>query len=86
MQMFQNSIEGEYLTLSSDSDYATLLSEQDMLTCVFTKGHICQFDTALYPTEKVSWCLYTFFVNDTDRIKKNCNCKVKPQTIMSHTI
>ena len=31
---------------------------------------MCQFDTACYPTEKVSWCLYTLFVNYTERIKK----------------
>ena len=46
----------------------------------FPRGLMCQFDTALYITEKVSWCLYTLFVNDAGRIKKNCNCKVKLQT------
>ena len=56
---FQYSIDGEYLALSSDSNYATLLSEQDMLTCVSTRSHMHQVDMSLYPTEKVSWCLYT---------------------------
>ena len=41
---------------------------------------MCQFETGLYPTENVSWCLYTLVVNDTERIKKNCNCEVKLQT------
>ena len=50
---FCYSVEGEYLALSSDVDCATIPSECDMLICVFTKGHMCQFDTALYPTEKV---------------------------------
>ena len=29
-------VEGEHLALSSDSDYANLPSEQDILTCVFS--------------------------------------------------
>ena len=41
---------------------------------------MCQFDTDLYPTEKVSWCLYALFVSDAERIKLNCNCEVKLQT------
>ena len=34
------SIEGEYLALSTDRDYAALPSQQDMLTCVFTRGYL----------------------------------------------
>ena len=43
---FQYTIEDKYIGISSDSDYATLLSECDMFTCAFNKGHMCQFDTA----------------------------------------
>ena len=82
--VFQNffwySVEGEYIALSSDGDYVTLLSEWDMLTCVFTRGHTCQFDTAEDPTKKVSWCLYTLFVNDAEWIEINCKCEEKLQT------
>ena len=31
----------EYMVLSSDSDYATVPSVQGMLTCVFTRRHMC---------------------------------------------
>ena len=51
---FHYSAEGEYMVLLSDDDYATIPSEYDMFTCVFTRVHRCQFDTALFPTEKVS--------------------------------
>ena len=77
---FWYSIEGYYLTLSCGSNYATLSSEWDMLTCVFNRGHMFKFDTALYPTEKVPWCLYTLLVNDAERFTMKCNCEVKPQT------
>ena len=39
------SLEGEYLALSSDGDYATLLLEHDILIFVFTRGQMCQFDS-----------------------------------------
>ena len=64
-QTFCYSFEGEYQALLFDGDFATIPSECDMLTYMFIRGHMCQFDTALYPTQKVSWCLYALFVNDT---------------------
>ena len=77
---FQYSVEGEYLALLSDGDYATLPSEKDMLICAITREYICQFDMALYPKEKKFPCvLYTLFVNDVEWIKMNCNCEGKPQ-------
>ena len=37
---FQYSLQGEYLGLLSDGDYATIPSEQGCLICVFTKGDV----------------------------------------------
>ena len=53
MEKFCYSLEGWYVALSSSGDHATIPSEHDILTCLFTQGHICQFDTVLYPTERV---------------------------------
>ena len=58
---FCYSVKADYLILSSHGEYATVPSECDMLTCVFTKEHICEFDTVLSPTEKVFWCPYALF-------------------------
>ena len=41
---------------------------------------MCPFDMVLYPTEKVSWHLYTLFLNDVGWFKVNCNYEVKLQT------
>ena len=53
--LFQYSLE-EYLAHSSDGDYATIPSEYNELPCVFIKEHMCYLDTALYLTEKITWC------------------------------
>ena len=38
---FQNSLEGEYLAISSDSDYSTIPLEHNVLICDLTKDHVC---------------------------------------------
>ena len=44
----------------SFTDYHTTLPpEHGKLTHGFMRGHMSWFDMALYPTEKVYWCLYT---------------------------
>ena len=37
-----------------------------------TNGHLCMFNQALYPVEQTDWCVYALFINDEDRIEKNC--------------
>ena len=48
---FQYSLQGEYLLLSFDSDYAPKLAEHDILICFLMKEHMCLLDTIFYPTE-----------------------------------
>ena len=62
------SVESEYLVLSSYGNYATLWSECNMLTSVYTRRPMYQFYTALDSTGNVSWCLH--FVNDADKLKE----------------
>ena len=77
---FWYSLVGEYLSPLSDSDYATFPSEQDMITSILKRSHICWFDMALYPTEKVSCYLSSLFVNDVEWVRMNCNCEGNLQT------
>ena len=30
------------------------------------------FDQALYPVERINWCVYALFINDYNRIKRDC--------------
>ena len=76
---FQYLLEAEYLDLSSDGNYATIPLKINVLKHVLTQGHMCQLDTALYPTEKISWCIYILFIDSTNHLKLNCNYKVKKQ-------
>ena len=55
------SVEGDCLELLSDADFTTLTSECNMLIYVFTRGHMCWFDTTCYPTEKIPSIITLYF-------------------------
>ena len=71
----QYEIEGPYLATLMDSMYITLPTDIDVRLCLMTKGHLCMFNQALYPVDNTNWCIYALFINDINKIKKNCNLK-----------
>ena len=71
----QYEIEGPYLATLVDSMYITLPTDIDVRLCLMTKGHLCMFNQALYPVDNTNWCIYALFINDINKIKKNCILK-----------
>ena len=71
----QYEIEGPYLATLMDSMYITLPTDIDVRLCLMTKGHLCMFNQALYPVDNTNWCIYALFINDINKIKKNCMLK-----------
>ena len=39
-----------------------------------------QFFQALYPVEGINWCVYALFINDYDRIRRDCLLKTLART------
>ena len=48
--------------------------------CSMTTGHLCMFDQALYPVEKINWCIYALFINDYVRIRRDCLLRTLART------
>ena len=71
----QYELEGPYLATLMDSMFITLPTAMDVRLCLMTKGHLCMFDQALYPVDNTNWCIYALFINDINKIKKNCVLK-----------
>ena len=71
----QYEIEGPYLATLMDSMYITLPTYIDVRLCLMTRGHLCMFNQALYPVDNTNWCIYALFVNDINKIKRNCILK-----------
>ena len=76
----QYEIEGSYFTTVMDGMFITLPTALDVRLCLMTNGHLCIFNQALYPVEHTRWCMYALFINDKERIEKNCLLKTINRT------
>ena len=61
-------LEGQYLALGKHKLYAALPSENDIRICLTTNGGLCMMNHALYPVEKIDWCIYALYKNNPDKI------------------
>ena len=65
-------LEGEYLAILVHGMYTTIPKATDIKLCKLSQGHLCTLDHALYPVDKINWCIYALFINNLTKIKKNC--------------
>ena len=72
--------EGTYLATLMDGMFISLPSTLDVKLCLMTNRHLCMFDQALYPVEKINWCINALFVNDYNRIRGDCLLKTVVRT------
>ena len=68
----QYEMEGTYLATLLEGMFISLPSTIDIKLCFMTTGHLCMFYQTLYPVERINWCIYGLFINDYDRIRRNC--------------
>ena len=76
----QYEIEGTYLATLMEGMFVSLPSTLDVKLCLMTSRHLCMFDKALYPLESINWCVYALFINDHDRISRDCLLKTLVRT------
>ena len=76
----QYELEGAYLTTLMEGMFVSLPTALDVKLCLITNGHLCMFDQALYPVERINWCIYALFVNDHDQIRRDCFLKTLNRT------
>ena len=75
----QYELEGIYLMTLIEGMFVSLPTALDVKLCLVTNGHLCMFDQALYPVEHINWCIYALFINDQNRIRRDCFLKtLKP--------
>ena len=56
--------------------YVTLPTKQSVRTCLKTELAICILEQALYPIKHITWCVYALFIDDEERIKRDCKYTV----------
>ena len=71
----QYELEETYLVTMMEGMFMSLPKALDVKLCLVTNGHLCMFDQALYLVECTNWCIYALFVNDKNKIKRDCFLK-----------
>ena len=69
---FQYQLEGEYLAITKDKQYAALPTARDIQICETTERYLCLMNQALYPVDKIEWCVYALYKQDTERRGTYC--------------
>ena len=69
-------LESRYFAIGKHGMYVTLPTEQSVRTCLQTELAICILEQALYPVKHITWCVYALFIDDEERIKRDCKYSV----------
>ena len=69
-------LENDYFAIGKHGMYITLPTEQSVRTCLQTGLAICILERALYPIKQITWCMYALFVDDEERIKRDCKYSI----------
>ena len=76
----QYQIERTYLVTLMEGMFISLPSTLDVKLCLMTNRHVCMFDQALHPVERINWCVCALFINNYDRIRRDSLLKTLART------
>ena len=74
---FTYDLEGQYLAISKNGIYAAIPAPWDIEICQATDGYLCMLNQALYPIEKIEWCIYALYECDYNKIGEYCIIRTK---------
>ena len=69
-------LESRYFAIGKHGMYVALPMEQSVRTCLQTELAICILEQALYLIKHITWCVYALFIDDEERIKRDCKYTV----------
>ena len=69
-------LENRYFAIGKHGMYVTLPTEQSVRICLQTELAICILEQALYPIKHITLCVYALFIDDEERIKRDCTYSV----------
>ena len=70
---FTYELEGEHLAITKNKLYAALPTAREIRICKGTGGYLCLMNQALYPIDKLEWCIYALFTNDKKKKREYCS-------------
>ena len=60
------------MAILKDGLYAMIPTAWGVRICLTAEHYICLMNMALYPVEKIEWCLYAIFEQEKENIKQYC--------------
>ena len=70
---FTYELEGKYLAITKNKLYAALPTAREIRICKGTGGYLCLMNQALYPIDKLEWCIYALFTNNEEKKREYCS-------------
>ena len=70
---FTYELEGEYLAITKNKLYAALPTAREIRICKGTGGYLCLMSQALYPIDRLEWCVYALFMDDKEKKREYCS-------------
>ena len=70
---FTYELEGEYLAVTKNKLYAALPTAREIRICKGTGGYLCLMNQALYPIDRLEWCVYALFTDDKGKKREYCS-------------
>ena len=70
---FTYELEGEYLAITKNKLYAALPTAREIRICKGTGGYLCLMNQALYPIDRLEWCVYALFMDDKEKKREYCS-------------
>ena len=70
---FTYELEGEYLAITKNKLYAALPTAREIRICKGTGGYLCLMNQALYPIDRLEWCVYALFMGDKEKKREYCS-------------
>ena len=70
-------LEGKYLAIGHEGHYVSLPEEGELTMCLLTQGWLCKMNQAMYPSDKVDWCIWGLFIKDEKMIKRVCTYNIQ---------
>ena len=70
---FTYELEGEYLAITKNKLCAALPTAREIRICKGTGGYLCLMNQALYPIERIEWCIYALFTHNEEKKREYCS-------------
>ena len=70
-------LEGKYLAIGHEGHYVSLPEEGELTMCLLTQGDLCKMNQALYPSDRVDWCIWALFIKDERMVKRVCTYNIQ---------